>query len=130
VDGVHVHDEVLEHGEVAHRLDRDRRTLPALVRRVPAQAVRDALGLVEVGVAGERGLAVDAYAAGAADRGAAGAADPDRAVLLIARLQDAVEDGALAVQVDLELFPVRRLAGFRQVAADLEGELGHRGSGG
>ena len=78
----------LMHGHVAHRLDHDR-------------AVGRALGgLVEVHVAGEAGPAVDAHAAGAADRGAAGAADADRAVLAVLGLEDAVEHGALAVEVD------------------------------
>ena len=47
------------------------------------------------------GPAVDAHAAGAADRGAAGAADADRAVLAVLGLEDAVEHGARAVEVDL-----------------------------
>ena len=77
VDRVHVDDQVLEHGHVAHRLDDDRAAVLGVLGRV-----------LEVGVAGQAGLAVDAHAAGAADRGAAGAADADRAVLLGLDLED------------------------------------------
>ena len=52
------------------------------------------------------GLAVDAHAARAADRGAAGAADADRAVLAVLGLEDAVEHGAVPVEVDVEVLPV------------------------
>ena len=65
---VDVHDQVLQHGHVAHRLDLDHAVLGA------------ALGSVEVGVAGERRFAVEADAARAADRLATRAADADRAV--------------------------------------------------
>ena len=58
-------------------------------------------GLVEVGVAGEHRAPVDAHAAGAADRRAARAADADRAVVAVLGLEDPVEHGARAVEVDL-----------------------------
>ena len=82
----------------------------------PSGAVLE--GLVEVDVAGEVRLAVDAHAARAADRGATGAADADRAVLTVLGLQDAVEHRAVPVEVDLEVLPVRGLAGLGRVAAD------------
>jgi hypothetical protein len=111
VDRVHVDDQVLDHRHVPHRLDRDDDgLLLALVGRVPAQAVRGLGRLLEVRVAGQRGLAVDAHAAGAADRGAAGAADADRAVLAVLGLEDAVEHRAVPVEVDCELLPVGRPA--------------------
>ena len=80
VDRVHVDDQVLDHGHVAHRLDLDDAVLRALQRGV------------EVRVTGQRRFAVDAHAAGAADRLLAGAADPDRPIDLIADLADRVED--------------------------------------
>jgi hypothetical protein len=110
VDGVHVHDEVLDDGHVAHRLDLDH----AVLRRGP--------GLVEVGVAGQAGLAVDAHAAGAADRRLAGAADADRAVETTLGLQDALEHRAVRLELDGVLDPVRRLAGLGVVAADAQRE--------
>ena len=113
VDGVHVDDEVLDDGHVAHRLDDDR----AVLRRGQR--------LVEVGVARQAGLAVDAHAARAADRRAARAADADRAVEARLGLQDALEHGAVRLEVDGVLVPVGRLAGLGVVAAELEGELGH-----
>ena len=72
VDRVHVDDQVLEHRHVAHRLDLDHAVRGAAQRGV------------EVRVAGQRRFAVDADAARAADRLAAGAADPDRAVEAVA----------------------------------------------
>ena len=82
--------------------------------------------LVEVGVAGEPGLAVDAHAARAADRGAAGAADPDRAVEAALRLQDPLEHRAVRLELDRVLVPVGRLARLGVVAAQAERELGHQ----
>jgi len=61
----------------------------------------------------------------AADRGAAGAADADRAVVPVAGLEDAVQDGAVAVQVDREVVPIGRLAGFGRVPADSQRVFGH-----
>jgi hypothetical protein len=55
----------------------------------------DFSALSEVGVARQAGLAVDAHAARAADRRAAGAADADRAVDAVLGLQDPVEHGAV-----------------------------------
>ena len=110
VDGVHVHDQVLDDGHVAHRLDLDDAVLGG------------ALGLVEVRVARQAGLAVDAHAARAADRGLAGAADADRAVEAALGLEDPLEHGAVGLQLDGVLDPVRRLAGLRVVAADAERE--------
>ena len=81
--------------------------------------------LVEVRVAGQRRLAVDAHAAGAADRGAARAADADRPVLAVLGLEDAVEHRAVAVEVDRELLPVGRLARLGGVAAELQRVFGH-----
>ena len=95
VDGVHVDDQVLDHRHVAHRLDHDH-----AVRRARRR-------LVEVGVAGEAGLAVDAHSAGPADRGATRAADPDRAVEAPLRLEDALEHRAVSLELDRVLVPVR-----------------------
>ena len=78
---------------------------------------------VEVRVAGERGFAVDAHAAGAADRLAAGAADADRAVEAVARLQDRLEHRAVRLELDRVLVPVGRLARLGVVAAQPEREL-------
>ena len=64
-------------------------------------------GLADLGVAGERGLAVDAHAAGAADGGLARAADADRAVLVVAGLEDAVEHRALGRELDRRSSPSR-----------------------
>ena len=95
VDRVHVDDQVLDDGHVAHRLDLDDAVLGASQR------------LVEVRVAGEAGLAVDAHAARAADRRAAGAADADRAVEAGLGLQDALEHRAVRLELDRVLVPVR-----------------------
>ncbi len=111
VDRVHVDDQVLDHGHVAHRLDLDHAVAGA------------ALGGVEVRVAGERRFAVDAHAAGAADRLAAGAADADRAVEAVARLQDRLEHRAVGLELDRVLVPVGRLAGLGVVAAHPQREL-------
>jgi hypothetical protein len=130
VDRVHVDDQVLDHGHVAHGLDRDDGgALLPLVGRVPAHPVRRLGRRVEVGVAGQRRLAVDAHAAGAADRRAAGAADADRAVHAILGLEDPVEDGAMPVELDREVLPVRRLTRLGRVPAQLEGVFGHQAPG-
>ena len=57
-------------------------------------------GVRDARVAGQRGLAVDAHAARAADRGLARAADADRGVLVVLGLQDPVEHRALGVELD------------------------------
>src|SRR3954465_4316040 len=75
------------------------------------------------GVAGEPGLAVDADAAGAADRRAAGAADGNRGVLAVLGLEDAVEHRALGRQIHAEVFPVSGVAAFRVVAPDFQGVI-------
>src|SRR5205823_6605573 len=93
---------------------------------IAAHGLRALGGLADLRVAREAGLAVDAYAAGAADRGLAGAADADRAVLVVARLEDAVEHGALGRQVNREVLPIRRLPGLGVVAADLQRVIGHQ----
>ena len=110
VDGVHVDDQVLDDGHVAHRLDLDDAVLGG------------ALGLVEVRVARQARLAVDAHAARAADRGLARAADADRAVKTALGLEDPLEHGAVGLQLDGVLDPVRRLAGLGVKAADAERE--------
>src|SRR5581483_3129181 len=83
VHGVHVDDQIADHGHVAHRLDRNDWSLLALVGWVPAHAVTAPRRLLEVGVAGQARLAVHADPARAADRLLAGAADADRAVLVV-----------------------------------------------
>src|SRR3954454_3389491 len=110
VDGVHVHDEVLDDGHVAHRLDLD----DAVARGLPRA--------VQVGVAGQAGLAVDAHAARAADRGLARTADADRAVEAALGLQDALQHRAVRLELDRVLDPVGRLAGLGVEAADAQGE--------
>ena len=111
VDRVHVDDQVLDHRHVAHRLDLDH-----------AVAAR-CLARVEVRVAGERRFAVDAHAARAADRLAAGAADADRAVEAVARLEDRLEHRAVRLELDRVLVPVGRLARLGVIAAQPEREL-------
>ena len=69
------------------------------------------------------GLPVDPHAARAADRRAAGAADADRAVEARLGLQDPLEHGAVRLELDGVLVPVRRLARLGVVAADAELEL-------
>jgi hypothetical protein len=113
VDRVHVDDQVLDHRHVAHRLDRDDPVLGGL------------LGVLEVVVAGESGLPVDAHPAGAADGGAARTPDPDRPVRVRLDLEDALQHRAVRLEVDLELLPVRRIPGLRGVAADPQRVLGH-----
>jgi hypothetical protein len=105
---------IIDHRHVAHRLDGD-------------DAVGRVLrGVVEVGVAGEVRLAVDADAARAADRGATRAADADRGVGAVACLEDSVEDGAMPVELDLEVLPVGRLARLGRVAPDSQRVIGHQ----
>ena len=71
------------------------------------------------------GLAVDLHPAGAADRGAAGAADGQRAVVAVLRLQQPVEDGERGVELDVEGLPVGALALLGLEAPHLERELSH-----
>jgi hypothetical protein len=111
VDRVHVDDQVLEHGHVAHRLDLDHAVARAGER------------CVEMGVAGERRFAVDANAAGTADRLAAGATDADRAVEAVFGLQDRLEHRAVRLELDRVLVPVGGLARLRVVAAQAQLEL-------
>ena len=118
VDRLHVHDEVLDDGHVAHRLDLDHAVGRMLLR------------LVEVRVTGEVRMAVDAHAAGAADRRAARAADPDRPVVARLGLQDALEHRAVRLELDRVLLPVRAVPGLGVVAAQSQGELGHQCSPG
>ena len=73
-----------------------------------------------LGVAGERGLAVDADAARAADGGLARAADADRAVLAVLHLEDAVEHRALGREVHAVVLPVGGLPRLGVEAADLQ----------
>jgi hypothetical protein len=114
VHRLHVDDEVLDDGHVAHRLHLD----DAVAGAAP--------GLVEVRVAGQAGIAVDAHAAGAADRGAARAADPDRAVEACLGLEDRLEHRAMRLEVDGVLLPVRRIAGLGVIASQSQGEVGHQ----
>jgi hypothetical protein len=53
------------------------------------------------------------------------AADADRAVLAVLDLEDAVEDGAMPVEVDGEVLPGGGLARLGAVAADSQGVFGH-----
>ena len=84
------------------------------------------LGLADLGLAAEPGLAVDLHPAGAADRGAAGAAHGERAVLAVLRLQQAVEDRERGLEVDVELLPVRPLAALGLEPADFDRVIGHQ----
>src|SRR5271155_4397728 len=65
-----------------------------------------------VGGAGARGFAVPAPPAGAADRLPAGAADADRAVEAVFRLQHRLQHRAVGLELDGVLVPVGRLAGL------------------
>ena len=111
VDGVHVNDQVLDHGHVPHRLDLDHAVLAS------------ARGRIQVRVAGEARFAVDPHPAGAADRRATGAADPDRAVGGGFRLQDPLQHRAVGLELDRVLVPVGSVAGLGIEAAQAEGEL-------
>jgi hypothetical protein len=82
-------------GAVALRL-----VLPLL--RGDGVALGIGLSLLEHRLAGEGRLAVDLHPAGAADRGAAGAAHGEGAVVAVLRLEDAVEDRQRWVEVDVE----------------------------
>ena len=64
-------------------------------------------------------MPVDLHPAGAADRGAAGAADGERAVVAVFGLQQAIEDRERGVELDLELLPVGALAALGLVALTL-----------
>ena len=80
-------------------------------RRAPARSTRPVhprRGHLEVGVAGQPGLAVHAHAARAADRLLAGAADADRAVDLVADLEDGVEHRVAARRAPPGARPSRR----------------------
>jgi len=109
VHGVHVDDEVLDDGHVAHGLDLD----DAVLGPGP--------GGVEV-VWQRARFAVDAHAAGAADGLAAGAADADGAVEAVARLQDRLEDERWA-RARRCVHPVGGLPGLGVVPAHPDGEL-------
>jgi hypothetical protein len=116
---VHVDDQILDHRHVAHRLDRDHPTaLAAGLRRTS-----------EMGVARQPRLVVDPHPAGAADRRLAGAADADRAIALVAPLENRVEHRAMAVEVDSELLPVGPLSRLRVIPTQPQGVLSHRGGG-
>jgi hypothetical protein len=125
VDRVHVDDQVADHGHVAHRLDRDQGVLLALLGRVPPRAVPAPRRLLEVGVAGKARLAVHADAARAADGLLAGAADPDRAVLVVLDLEDRVEHRLNRGEIDRVLVPVTLCTRLRLAAADSQRVLGH-----
>ena len=84
------------------------------------------VGLADLGLAAERRLAVDLHPARAADRRPARAADDQRPVLAVADLEQPVEHREVGIEVDLELLPVRALAGLRLVAAHLQRVLRHR----
>src|SRR5207244_13560686 len=79
-------------------------------------------GDVQMGVAGERGLADDAHTAGSADRLAAGATDADRAVEAVPRLQDALEHRAVRRELDGVLLPVGSLARLGVIAPQAQSE--------
>ena len=83
-------------------------------------AVRELVRLADLGLAGERRLAVDLHPARAADRRPARAADRERAVLAVLRLEQPVEDRERRVELDVELLPVGALARVGLEAADLE----------
>ena len=112
VHGVHVDDQVLDHRHVAHRLDLDH-----------AVGAGPSARVVQMGVAGEARFAVDPHPARAADRRAAGAADPDRSVGVGFRLEDPLEHRAVGLELDRVLVPVGRVAGLGVEAAQPEGEL-------
>ena len=112
---LHVGHEVLQHRHVAHRLDDDRRGVAVGVR-----TVRPFARLADLGLAGEAGLAVDLHPARAADRGAARAANRERAVLVVLVLEQPVEHRQRRVEVDVEGVPVGPLARLGLEAADLE----------
>src|SRR5262249_10139747 len=81
--------------------------------------------LADLGFAAEAGLAVDLHSAGAADRRPARAADRERAVLAVLRLQQPVEDRQRGIELDVEFLPVGGVAAFGLEPADLERVLGH-----
>src|SRR3954451_6980077 len=91
----------------------------------PGHLVRLLLGLADLGLAAEPGLAVDLHPAGAADRRPAGAADGQRAVLAVLCLQQPVEDRERGVEVDAELLPVGAFAALGLEPADFDRVLGH-----
>jgi hypothetical protein len=83
------------------------------------------LGLLEHRLAGERRLAVDLHPAGAADRGATGAANGQGAVVTVLRLEQPIEDRERWVEVDVEALPVGTLLVLRLEPPHLESELRH-----
>ena len=94
-------------------------------RSVAPSAVGALVGLADLGLAAERRLAVDLHPARAADRRPARAADDERPVLAVADLEQPVEHREVWIEVDVELLPVRALAGLRLVPPHLERVLRH-----
>ena len=88
--------------------------------------VRRLLGLADLGLAAEAGLAVDLHPAGAADRRPAGAAHGERAVVAVLGLQQPVEDRERGLEVDVELLPVGTLAALRLEPSDFDRVVGHQ----
>src|SRR4051795_467416 len=86
------------------------------------------LSLLEHRLAGERRLAVDFHPAGAADRRAAGAADGERTVVAVLRLQEPVEHRQRGVELDVEGLPVRTLDLLGLEAPNLQCEFSHLSS--
>jgi len=102
---------------------------PVLARLTrPGVALGEGLRLLQHRLAGERRLAVDLDAAGAADRGPARTANRQRAILSVLRLQQPVEDRECGIQLDVELLPVRPVARLGLEAPHLQGELSHSSS--
>ena len=79
----------------------------------PSRRLARSWRLADLGLAGERRLAVDLHPAGAADRRPAGAADDERAVVAVLGLEQPVEHRERRVEVDVELLPVGPLAASR-----------------
>jgi len=88
--------------------------------------VGELLGLADLGLAAQPGLAVDLHPAGAADRRPAGAAHRERAVLAVFGLEDPIEDGERGLELDLELLPIGPLAALGLIATDFQRVLGHQ----
>ena len=79
----------------------------------------------EVGVAGQPRLVVDPHPARPADRLQTGAADPDRAIALVALLEDRVQHRPMTVQLDSELIPICLVPRLRVVPTQAQGVLRH-----
>ena len=108
---LHVGDQVLDHRHVSHRLHDDLGAAVALGLvathlRGDGVALGIGLRLLEHRLAGERRLAVDLHPAGTADRGAAGAADGEGAVISVLGLEEAIEHREGRVEIDVEALPV------------------------